>query len=83
MLEIFVSVAGWTAMVLILGAYLLVTLGRLNGQSRAYQWMNIVGAAGFLINSGWNHALPSAALNFVWMGIGVYSLVTRRPAPAP
>ncbi len=82
MLEIFVSVAGWSAMVLILGAYLLVTIGRLNGQSRTYQWMNIVGAAGFLINSGWNHALPSAAMNFVWIGIGVYSLATRRPPAA-
>ena len=44
--------------------------------------MNIVGAAGFLINSGWNHALPSAAMNFVWIGIGVYSLATRRAAAA-
>jgi hypothetical protein len=80
MVELLVSVAGWGAMVLILGAYYLVTVGRLSGQSQTYQWMNIVGAAGFLINSGWNHALPSAALNFVWMGIGIYSLRLRAKA---
>ena len=78
MLEFAVDVAGWTAMVLILGAYYLVTVGRLNGQSRTYQWMNIVGAAGFLVNSGWNHALPSAVMNVVWIGIGVYALSQHR-----
>jgi hypothetical protein len=48
--------------------------------------MNILGAAGFVINSGWNHALPSAVMNVVWIGIGVYALSRRRGsqmAPAP
>lgn len=69
-----VDVAGWMAAVLILGAYALLSLGRVHARSRLYQWMNIVGAAGFVINSGWNRAWPSAALNVVWMGIGIYTL---------
>jgi hypothetical protein len=36
--------------------------------------MNIVGAAGFIINSGYNNAWPSVALNVVWMGIAFYAL---------
>jgi hypothetical protein len=40
--------------------------------------MNILGAAGFIVNSGWNGALPSAALNVIWMGIGIYALRQRR-----
>jgi len=43
--------------------------------------MNILGAAGFVVNSGWNGALPSAALNVVWIGIGSYALWQRRPRP--
>ncbi len=43
--------------------------------------MNIVGAAGFVVNSGWNGALPSAALNVIWIGIGVYALWRRRRLP--
>ena len=39
-----------------------------------YQAMNVVGAAGFVINSGWNGAIPSAALNVVWAGIGLAAL---------
>ena len=36
--------------------------------------MNIVGAAGFIINCAWNGAWPSVALNVVWLLIAVYSL---------
>ncbi len=52
---------------LVLGAYILVTVGRLTGQSAIFQWMNLVGAAGFLVNGWWHGALPSAALNLIWM----------------
>lgn len=75
------EVAGWVAAVLILAAYGLLTAGRLKADSRAYHWLNIFGAAGFILNSGWNGAIPSAALNVVWMGIGVAALwriATRR-----
>ena len=55
-------------------------MGRLTGQSRAYQWMNVVGAAGFVVNGWVNGALPSATLNVVWMGIGLFTLlrITQR-----
>ena len=55
-------------------------MGKLTGQSRAYQWMNVVGAAGFVVNGWWNGALPSATLNVVWMGIGLFTLlrITKR-----
>ena len=66
---------GWVAAALILTAYLLVSNGRLSGQSRAFQWLNVVGAAGFVINSGSHHAWPSAILNVIWAGIGVVTLI--------
>jgi hypothetical protein len=52
--------------VLILLAYILVTLGKLTGQSPLFQWMNLLGAAGFVVNGWWHGALPSATLNVVW-----------------
>jgi hypothetical protein len=82
MTEIVVEVIGWAAAVLILAAYGLLTAGRLDARSRAYQWMNVLGAAGFILNSGWNGALPSAVLNVIWAGIGLAALwrITRRSA---
>jgi hypothetical protein len=72
--ELAVEVAGWTGAGLILLGYVLISAGKLTGQSPAFQWMNIVGAAGFVINGWWHRAIPSTALNVVWMGIGVFAL---------
>lgn len=74
----FVEVVGWAGALLILAAYALLSAGKLHGQSPLYQWMNIFGAAGFIVNSGWYGAYPSAALNVVWIGIGAYALLRRR-----
>ena len=69
-LTIAIEVIGWLAALLILAAYGLLSANRLTANDRAYHWMNVVGAFGFVINSGWNGALPSAALNVIWAGIG-------------
>ncbi len=68
---------------LILGAYLLLSMGKVDGRTPLYQGMNVVGAAGFIVN-GWYHgAIPSATLNVVWLLIGAVSLWRIRKGPAP
>ena len=74
MMQLLIEIAGWGGALLILVSYLQLSAGRLTGQSRTYQWMNVVGAAGFIINSGYNGAIPSAALNVVWLLIGLVTL---------
>ena len=73
-LTVAVEVAGWAGATLILLAYLLLSMGKLTGQSPSYQWMNVFGAAGFIVNGWWHGALPSAALNVIWMLIGGVAL---------
>lgn len=68
--QIAVEVAGWSGAALILLAYLLLSAGRLTGQSLIYQGMNVIGAAGFVINGWWHGAIPSASLNVLWLLIG-------------
>jgi hypothetical protein len=70
LIEIGVEIAGWAGALLILLAYLLLSAGKLTGQSLVYQGMNIVGAVGFVINGWWHRAIPSAALNVLWLLIG-------------
>jgi hypothetical protein len=80
-LEIAVEIAGWVGASLILGAYLLLSLGKVTGQSRLYQGMNVVGAAGFIVNGWWHGAIPSAALNVVWMligGVALWRIMAKR-----
>lgn len=77
-MKIAVEIAGWIAAVLILTAYGLLSAGKLTGKSVSYQLMNIIGAIGFVINTGYNGAIPSAVLNVIWVGIGVWALVRIR-----
>ena len=77
-MKLAVELIGWAGAALILGAYALLSSGRLRAESLTYHLMNIVGAAGFVVNSGWNGAIPSAAMNVVWIGIGLYALRARR-----
>ena len=72
--QIAVEGAGWIGAALILLAYILVTMGRLTGQSLAFQWMNLFGALGFVINGWWHQAIPSASLNVIWMLIAAVAL---------
>jgi hypothetical protein len=79
--QLAVEVAGWTGATLILLAYLLLSAGKLTGQSLVYQGMNIVGAAGFVINGWWHGAIPSAVLNVLWLligGVAAWRIVKRR-----
>ena len=79
--EFAVEVAGWVGASLILLGYLLISTGKLTGQSVAYQVINVVGAAGFIVNGWWHGAVPSAALNVVWMligGVTLWRIVQRR-----
>ena len=74
LVEFAVEAAGWAGASLILLAYLLLSMGKVTGQSPLYQGMNIVGAAGFIVNGWWHGAVPSAALNVIWMMIGGVAL---------
>ena len=77
-MKIAVEIVGWIAAVLILTAYAMLSAGKLTGKSVSYQVLNIVGAAGFVVNTAYNGAIPSAVLNVIWVGIGIYALVKIR-----
>ena len=84
--ELAVEIVGWAGAILLLLAYLLLSTGKLAAQSLTYQAMNVIGAAGFVINGWWHGALPSAALNVLWLMIGLFASIRilqrrkRRPA---
>lgn len=74
MLEIAIEIAGWVGAVLVLIGYVLVSTGRLEGRSIAFQMLNLIGALGFIANTAWHGAIPSMALNIVWSAIALYTL---------
>ena len=82
-MKFLIELTGWSGALLILVAYVLLTLQRLTSASTGYRWLNIIGSAGLVINSVWNGAFPSAFLNVVWLGITLYSMATARAGAAP
>ncbi|HEX5088167.1 MAG TPA: hypothetical protein VFV89_10190 [Nocardioides sp.] len=71
---IIVNVVGWVGMALLISAYALVTAGRLHGPGLTFQLMNLFGGGFLMLNSAYYGAWPSAALNLVWVVIGLVGL---------
>lgn len=69
------EIIGWAGTLAILLAYLLVTLHKINADSKEYQFLNLFGAIGIIVNSGIHGAIPSVGLNIVWFIIAAYGLV--------
>ena len=78
-----IAVVGWAGAALLLGAYALVSAGRLAGGGLTFQLMNLGGAAGLAINSAVNGAWPSVALNLVWIAVGAVTLAAPAARAAP
>lgn len=77
-MSLLMEAVGWLGAVLVLAAYALVSTGRADARSGLYQSLNIGGALGLVTNSAWNGAIPSAVVNVIWIGIGVYAVMSAR-----
>ena len=79
-LTVAIEAAGWVGAVLVLAGYALASAGKLDARSVLFQWLNLVGAAGFVVNTAWHGAIPSMVLNIIWCGIAVVTLLRRKRA---
>ncbi len=75
---IIIDSAGWVGALLLLSAYALVSNRRLAGDSMYFQLLNLGGGVLLAINSGYHGALPSVAVNAVWIVIGLAALYRAR-----
>lgn len=73
-MKVVIEMVGWIGAALVLLAYGLLSAHRLNSRSVTYQMLNIGGSIGLVVNTLWNGAIPSAAVNLIWMGIGAHAL---------
>jgi hypothetical protein len=76
--ETVVDIAGWAGAGLLLLAYALVSFRRLPGDSVRFQLLNLAGGVLLAVNSGYHGAMPSVAVNAVWIVIGLGALLRAR-----
>ncbi|HET92004.1 MAG TPA: hypothetical protein ENN99_14885 [Chloroflexi bacterium] len=76
--NILIDVSGWVGVVALLLAYVLVSTRKIEGDSSSYQLLNAVGSGLLILNSYYYGAYPSVAVNVVWIGIAVYTMMRVR-----
>jgi hypothetical protein len=69
---------GWSGAAALLFAYVMVSFKKLEGDSSAYQFLNIVGSLLLAVNTISYGAYPSSFVNMIWIGIAVLSIATKR-----
>jgi hypothetical protein len=73
-----IDVMGWVGAILLLLAYALVSSRKLAGDSVRFQLLNLSGGVLLATNSAYHGALPSVAVNAVWIVIGLTALLRAR-----
>ncbi|MEZ5042729.1 MAG: hypothetical protein R2828_22740 [Saprospiraceae bacterium] len=73
-MELFIEIIGWLGSILLIGAFLLNSMNKLDTQSLQYQLMNLLGGVMLIMNSFYYGALPSSFLNLIWSAIAVFYL---------
>lgn len=76
------DVLGWIGAVMLLAAYGMVSTRRLEGDSRLYQGLNIVGSLFLAFNTAVRGAWPSTTLNAAWILMGFAALAHARRTKA-
>jgi hypothetical protein len=76
-MEIFTQIVGWVGTCMIVFAYILVSLKKVDGTNHFYQLLNLFGAIGLAINVYHQKSWPAFALEIVWGLIAVLGLLKR------
>lgn len=78
-----IDAIGWCGAMIVLLAYALVSVRKVEGDSVFYQVLNLSGAALLVANTVYLDAYPSAFVNVIWIAIGGYTLYRRRVQRSP
>ena len=69
---------GWAGAAALLVAYAMVSSKKLEGDSAAYQVLNVSGSLLLAANTIFYGSYPSTFVNLIWTGIAVFSIATRK-----
>lgn len=69
------DILGWVGVLLILLAFILITLGLINAEDIAYGILNFVGALGIILSSYSKKDFQPVILNAVWLLVAAIGIV--------
>ncbi len=72
--DVLIDILGWMGAIALLVAYALISARRVEGDSTAYQLLNLVGSILLILNTFYYGAYPSSFLNLFWIAVALYAL---------
>ena len=76
--DIWFDAIGWAGAALLLLAYAMISVKKLDVDSTAYQLLNIIGSLFLVGNTIFYRAYPSSFVNVIWAGIALFSIAARK-----
>ena len=77
-METLIQIVGWVGTFLIVFAYFLVSYKKVDGSSKIYRAMNLLGAIGVGVNVFYQQAWAAVALQVVWGIIAIVALIKKQ-----
>ncbi len=78
--QLWFDTIGWVGAVALLIAYALVSHKKLEGDSAAFQLLNVGGSLLLAANTIFYGSYPSTFVNLIWAAIAIFSIATRKQA---
>ena len=76
--QFWVDAVGWAGATALLIGYAMVSHKKLEGDSGAYQALNISGSLLLAANTIFYGSYPSTFVNLIWAGIAVFAIVSKK-----
>lgn len=74
----FIDIIGWLGSLFVVVAYAMNIAGKMHAGSISYLLLNIAGSGCLIANTIYHNAIPSAAVNVVWITVAIFALF-RKP----
>lgn len=82
-MKLTIDIIGWAGSAMVVIAYILISLHKVNAASMIYQILNVAGSALLIVHTIYYHTAPAAALNVVWLCVGIIAIIRIRTSKVP
>jgi len=72
-----IEAIGWAGVIFYVFSYFLLSTGKLKANSYLFHVLNVLGAIGLIIDSGYEDDRPNLAVNSIWLLIGLFAMGKR------
>jgi hypothetical protein len=74
-IPLWIEIVGWYGAIAIVGAFMAVSFGWVEGKGWIFQLLNLTGALGLITISWAKRVYQNVALNLVWCAIGIVAII--------